>query len=985
MKKIFSFCIAVIAVASLQAQTLAFPGAEGFGAYATGGRESRTVVHVTNLNAEGPGSLAEALNGSNRIVVFDVGGIIHLNPNQMVSIDRHDNITVLGQTAPGDGITIYGNRVLIRHCKNVIFRYIRMRGSINMGKNDETLTMDNAENIILDHCSISWGRWDNVHIKDAKNITWQYCIISEGIAPQRFGAITDGTRNWTISHCLWINNHSRNPKMKCYAQMINSVVYNGGNGVVGGHSAADNYQDLINNYFISGPQGSSAYSQWTETDHLYQRGNLMDNNKDGILNGTAYTNTSCTNMDYPHFAPKAAVTIETPEEAYESVIEQAGCSHIRDEHDIRLFNQLKSLGKEGKIIDKEEDVGGIGTLNGGIAPKDSDSDGMPDEWEIANNLDPYDASDATEMTEDGYLWIEKYANSLAAKTSFLTYPVGVKISYIGSGTSTAGISWNNADDRGVSICLEMSNDGENFVQIDSFPAKSTFRSVNDLDANKVYYFRLRTTDGKRYSNYSSVVTINKPKGTKAGGGTPAGATTFVPEEGQLYRIISYASRFYNSAASLSGNAQYLTAKAGNNTNTLTSTTDFDWQDPSILWDIKQDADDPTHYTIRTYSKNLSLAPTTINDNITLDSTLTNTYIINYVGDFKPSQSGSSDALSFYRINSPDNRNYQIRGRSSTQWFWGSGTLDRADMIFTFQAIDADLIGLYTKTLKAKIDETEALLKTVETGNGTLQYPEEAHDILVGAIENANAYLTNYKALGATQEDIDSVEANLIKQVNDFKKLQTTTWGECDVTKSYVIYSYGTASNSGTTTAASSTARRYLADYGNGLVFRVGKTDAKEATDTLFTSKNAQWICESETQFPGMFRVRNVATGNYLDVSSSNTTETATPLYPIYNNTDNGKYAFTLYASMSDNQSLSIGATDSDGLGGKLQGFVGTANRTRLRWIFDVAGKNTPAGIRAICKESSAADNDAWYTLQGTRVSKPSRGVYIHRGKKVLLP
>ncbi|MDD3387450.1 MAG: hypothetical protein PHU58_03155, partial [Prevotella sp.] len=149
MKRLLSIMAVVMVTFTLHAQLPAFPGAEGFGALATGGRESRTVVHVTNLNAEGPGSLAEALKGSNRIVVFDVGGIINLSPSQMIAIDQHDNITVLGQTAPGDGITIYGNRVLIRNCKNIIFRYIRMRGSINMASDAETLTMDYAENVVL--------------------------------------------------------------------------------------------------------------------------------------------------------------------------------------------------------------------------------------------------------------------------------------------------------------------------------------------------------------------------------------------------------------------------------------------------------------------------------------------------------------------------------------------------------------------------------------------------------------------------------------------------------------------------------------------------------------------------------------------------------------------------------------------------------------------------------------------------------------------
>lgn len=985
MKKLTSLMATLLASASLQAQLPAFPGAEGFGALATGGRDSRTVVHVTNLNADGPGSLADALNGSNRIVVFDVGGIIRLSPSQMVAIDRHDNITVLGQTAPGEGITIYGNRVLIRNCNNVIFRYVRMRGSIAMARDAETLTMDNAQNVILDHCSISWGRWDNVHIKDANNITWQYCIISEGIDPQRFGAITDGTRNWTISHCLWIDNHSRNPKMKCYAQMVNSVVYNGGNGVVGGHSSADNYQDLVNNYFIAGPQGKSNYAQWTETDHLYQSGNLWDANLDGQLNGEPYVNTTCTNMAYPHFAPAVPVTVETPAEAYAAVVAQAGCSRVRDEHDLRLIRQLKSLGTEGCILDNEEQVGGIGTMGGGTKPQDTDNDGMPDEWETAHGLNPADPADATQPAVDGYLWIERYANTLAAEPSFLSYPVGVRVAYVGGDTSTAGLSWTNADERATSIVLEMSNDGEHFAPIDTFPAQSTFRSVPGLDPKKVYHFRLYTTDGTRHSGYSAVVSINEPEGTKPGGGMAAGTTTFTPEEGRLYRIICYASKFYNSGANFDGKAQYLVANTAGDTPTLSSTTAFDWQDPSLLWAITPDAADPTRFTIRTHSTGLALSPTATGDNIALDASAAASFTINYAGDFTASQAGSAGPLAFYRINTPDNHDYQLRGKTPTQWLWGSGTIARADMVFTFQPIDASLIGLYTKNLAARVDEAGGLLQTVVAGPGTLQYPEEAHDLLVGSIENARAYLANYKAMGASQHDIDSVEAHLAGELAHFKTLQNRSWGECDATKTYVIYTYGTAPNSGTTTASASTARRYLADYGGPLVYRTGLPDAQEAADTLFTAAAAQWFCTPDESDTTLFHVRNVATGRYLDIAALGLATAETTLYPVYNNTDNGHYAFTLYASKANNRSLSLGAASADGLGGTLQGFNGTANRTRLRWVFEPSGDRTATGIHALAPLPALSDDGAWYTPQGIRVARPTRGIYIHRGKKVIRP
>ena len=312
MKKAF-LLLSWILTCSVQAQQLAFPGAEGYGAYASGGRGC-TVVHVTNLNAAGAGSLANAVSQPNRFVVFDVGGVIDITGK---SITIASNITIAGQTAPGEGITIYGGRVIASKAKNVIMRYIRMRGGKSVNSSKCTLTLDECENFIMDHCSVSWGPWDNVHIKDANNITWQYCINSEGIEPQRFGSITDGTRNWTVHHCLWADNKSRNPKMKCYMQYYNNVVYNYGMGIIGGHSAADNYQDVMNNYFIAGPNGSAKYfDDWTATDHLYSSGNYFDGNCDGVLNGTLIADhNSATAMSKPNFNTTHPMNVETAKQA----------------------------------------------------------------------------------------------------------------------------------------------------------------------------------------------------------------------------------------------------------------------------------------------------------------------------------------------------------------------------------------------------------------------------------------------------------------------------------------------------------------------------------------------------------------------------------------------------------------------------------------------------------------------------------------------
>lgn len=413
-KCLFSIACALVALAA-HAQQLAFPGAEGFGAYATGGRGG-TVVHVTNLNATGEGSLADAVSQPNRIVVFDVGGVINITGG---AITVASNVTIAGQTAPGEGITIYGGRVIASNNSNIIMRYIRMRGSILMDRGKCTLTLDKCENVILDHCSISWGRWDNVHIANANNITWQDCIITEGIDPQRFGAITDGTRNWTVKHCLWSNNKSRNPKMKCYLQYVNNVVYNYAIGIVGGHSAGQNYQDVMGNYFITGPSSGSSnkyFNQWTETDHLYSVGNYTDDNRDGKLNGRLITDhNNATPMPEPSLKSTAPLTISTAEEAYHHVVAQTGASHVRDIHDKRIIAQLQSLGTQGALINAEADAGGIGTVKGGKALKDTDRDGMPDAWEKANGLNPKKDDSAGDINGNGYTNIEDYINSITLK------------------------------------------------------------------------------------------------------------------------------------------------------------------------------------------------------------------------------------------------------------------------------------------------------------------------------------------------------------------------------------------------------------------------------------------------------------------------------------------------------------------------------------------------------------------------------------------
>ena len=170
----------------------------------------------------------------NRTVVFDVGGVIRLKSNVAVS----SHLTLDGTDAPGDGITLYGRSVSFSGQNNVIVRYLRFREGIAGDKGKCSVNLSGGGDMIFDHCSIEWGRWDCLGLtQGSHDITFQNCIIGEGVDPQRFGSLSDSVTNITYTHNLWINNQSRNPKAKGRIQYINNVVYNWGVcGLVGGHS-----------------------------------------------------------------------------------------------------------------------------------------------------------------------------------------------------------------------------------------------------------------------------------------------------------------------------------------------------------------------------------------------------------------------------------------------------------------------------------------------------------------------------------------------------------------------------------------------------------------------------------------------------------------------------------------------------------------------------------------------------------------------------
>lgn len=329
-----------------------FPGAQGYGAVATGGT---TVVHVKNLADAGPDSLRDALSRPGRKVVFDVAGTIPIASALVIPNDT----TVDGTTAPAPGITVSGHSTSMSRQHNIVVRNLRFRETMSGPPRKCALQAgDGAYNIIIDHCSIEQGRWDCLEFTTgAHDITVQWSIIGEGIAPQRFGCLLNAVGNISFHHNLFVSNHSRNPKMKANAQYIDNIVYNwGGSGLVGGHSSAPWASDVINNLFIAGPSSSpgSWLSQCTASDSFYIAGNQYDLDKNGAFNATNipdtdFTAQGVTLLEAKKHSPAAAITIDSIAQILTAATTgTVGCQPL-DDTDKRIVTELKSYGKEGQV------------------------------------------------------------------------------------------------------------------------------------------------------------------------------------------------------------------------------------------------------------------------------------------------------------------------------------------------------------------------------------------------------------------------------------------------------------------------------------------------------------------------------------------------------------------------------------------------------------------------------------------------------------
>jgi pectate lyase len=419
----------------------AFPGAEGFGAGTRGGRGGR-VIEVTNLRDSGSGSFRAAIEAAGpRIVVFRVSGTITLNDDIKVT---NPYLTVLGQTAPRGGITLKSNYqtansgLMDIHTHDVVIRFIRFRSGTYKGRNEGnpiTAYEKGAYNIVLDHNSFSWGVNENVTTYSfAHDITISWNIISEALnnaghpeGPHSRGLFMSGdgnTRNQSAHHNLLAHNDRRNPEINLTgtADFVNNVVYNWG---AKAGLASDKYRgvplNFVGNYYKPGP---SSFGKWeleifhaddkcNRTLRIYPHGNIGPNRPNDSLPQDAVVQPDpCkTILRSPNRAP--GVTTTSAARAYDEVLARAGAVFpYRDPVDERVVNDVKS--GTGRIINDPSEVGGWPKLPSEPAPADADHDGMPDEWESANGLNPRRNDSAADRDRDGYTNVEEYANELVA-------------------------------------------------------------------------------------------------------------------------------------------------------------------------------------------------------------------------------------------------------------------------------------------------------------------------------------------------------------------------------------------------------------------------------------------------------------------------------------------------------------------------------------------------------------------------------------------
>jgi len=442
----------------------AFPGAEGFGAYAAGGRGG-DVYYVTNLNDSGPGSLRDGIMTASgpRTIVFGVSGNIVL---QSTLNFNKPNLTIAGQTAPGDGICIRDYSVNVRDTHDVIVRGLRIRrGDVQVRSSGrptgsaglDTVSIDDSQNVIFDHCSLSWSCDEIFGVVQNQNVTIQWCIISEPLGDPLSLIHPYGTNHayglncsattLSVHHNLIAKYVIRGPQFEAndavagqgyevWKEAVCNVLFdyrNSGSryrtGVEEGAGSIPFRFQFINNLYIRNPSRTSAQEievltnfGVTNTVRVYVSGNIGPSRPNDTLDQwalvkldsgdvpirSAAANIQAQMSDVPLFTPPMPVTQHSASNAYKQVISLAGCSTVRDAVDARVLTDVLQR-RYTNFLASQSEVGGWPALNTFDVPTDTDRDGMPDYWETALGRNPLLANN-NHTNSDGYTDLEHYLN-----------------------------------------------------------------------------------------------------------------------------------------------------------------------------------------------------------------------------------------------------------------------------------------------------------------------------------------------------------------------------------------------------------------------------------------------------------------------------------------------------------------------------------------------------------------------------------------------
>ncbi|MGY6521495.1 MAG: LamG-like jellyroll fold domain-containing protein, partial [Mongoliitalea sp.] len=534
----------------------AFPGAEGFGKYTTGGRGGAVYI-VTNLNDSGPGSLRWALEAREpRIVVFEVSGTIELQSRLVI---RNGNLTIAGQTAPGDGITVKNYPIIIRETGNIVVRFIRSRlGDLyayhptNPTIDEDAFSIVLGTKIIIDHCSFSWGTDEVFSIARGWDITLQNSIISEPLGKHNpLGSLNYGDK---ISYYknLYAHARIRNPAISPLVEdglhdIRNILVYNWGFRSIDG--GAKSRVNITNSYFKPGPGTTSeinsrnnyenflfptrlnsdptTYGKFFVSGNYLTTKDIASNQWLGVrLESTLLTqqyiesikNKNSNGKEVPFYIPENLYSKTlSAHEAYEEILNSVGASLNRDIVDKRLINEVKTgtvtynnsiTGYKG-IIDSQEDIGGWPILQSLPAPLDTDRDGMPDEWEIAHGLDPNKQDHNGYDLDAQYTNIEVYINSIVSEDALeLTLPGRPTLLAPAAHevliADQVGFEWNLLNEN-KSYQLQVATDSTFTSLVKEVKGiEGAGLVLSDLAAEQTYFWRIRKGSDEQSTAWSEM-------------------------------------------------------------------------------------------------------------------------------------------------------------------------------------------------------------------------------------------------------------------------------------------------------------------------------------------------------------------------------------------------------------------------------------------------------------------------------------------------